>query len=389
MFDRMRWPMAAGLLAAASLLHAGERGPAASVPPVYALAENTLVESAAAAEGGAAPAPDTATFFAYDGSGWSAVRQGAEIGPPRPLKWYSRSDGRFCTHPPERPYREADCRAIAVDGERASWSGEDGRAGTGQVLAGDAWRLEQRWRQRPVRALAGQEAVDALVGHTLAVRALGDDSERETGAYRFEPRGRGQMLILDPANRDDRIAGAMVRPIRWSFAPERGLCIGVEDVSPERGHCRSVRLAGDRMSWRMGDGGGLYGRVLPGDPRRLSAPGREAAERLRARLVGHTLVMRHRDRPEQERGIRLLPGGEGRIALRGAGAAGTVRPLQWLLRDDRQLLCLTDVPASVRRLEFTPHECFGVAVDGDSVRLQPESGGALVGRILAGNAWDL
>lgn len=384
MFDRMRRPMAALLAAAVPLLHAAERPTDAAISPVYALAENTLVEAAGAQA-------HTASFFAYDGSGWSASRDGDRIGPPRPLKWYSRSDGRFCTHAPERSYREADCRVVAIDGDRANWTGEDGRAGTGQVLAGDAWGLEQRWLQRPVRALAGRDAVEALIDRTFVVAVLGDDrpSGTESGAYRFEPRGRGQMLVPDPGNSTDRIAGASVRPFRWTFDSERGLCIGVEERSPEQGDCRSVRLAGDRMSWRMNDGGGVYGRVLPDDPRRLSAPAREAARRLRARLVGHTLVVRHRDRPEQERGIRLLPDGDGRIALRGAGAAGTVRPLQWLLRDDRALLCLTDVPASVRRREFTSHECFGVAVEGEAVRLQPPSGNALVGRILAGNAWDL
>ncbi|WP_064750132.1 hypothetical protein [Lysobacter antibioticus] len=384
MFDAMRRPMAALLAAAVPLLHAAERAPGAAIAPVYALAENTLVEAAGVQA-------HKASFFAYDGSGWSALRDGDRIGPPRPLKWYSRSDGRFCTHAPERSYREADCRVVAVDGDRASWTGEDGRAGTGQVLAGDAWNLEQRWLQRPVRALAGRDAVEALIGRTFVVAVLGDDrpSGTESGAYRFEPRGRGQMLVPDPGNSADRIAGASLRSFRWTFTPERGLCIGVEERSPEQGDCRSVRLTGDRMAWRMSNGGGAYGRVLAGDPRRLSAPAREAARRLRARLVGQTLVVRHRDRPERERGIRLLPDGEGRVALRGAGSAGTVRPLQWLLRDDLGLLCLSDVPASVRRLEFTANECFGVEADGDILRLQPRSGTALTGRILAGNAWDL
>lgn len=384
MFDAMRRPMAALLAAAVPVLHAAERAADAAVAPVFALAENTLVEAVGAQA-------HTASFFAYDGSGWTALRDGARIGPPRPLKWYSRSDGRFCTHAPERSYRDADCRAIAVDGDRARWTGENGRAGSGQVLAGDAWGLEQRGLQRPVRALAGGDAVQALIGHTFVVAVLGDDrsSDTEAGAYRFEADGRGQMLVPDPGNRADRVAGASVRSFRWTFDPARGLCIGVGQRPPEQGDCRSVRLAGDRMTWRMGDGGGVYGRVLPDDPRRLSAPAREAARRLRTRLVGQTLVLRHRDRPEQERGIRLLPDGDGRVALRGGGAAGTVRPLQWLLRDDLALLCLTDVPASVRRQEFTANECFAVAVDGEAVRLQPRSGSALVGRILAGNAWDL
>ncbi len=384
MRERMRW-LGVALMAwsldglAAQAVAPG--GPARDDPSkaVYVLVENTLVETTGAGT-------ETAAFYAGDGSGWRAVRKDGAMAAPQALRWGARTDRKLCTAPPGQPFREPDCREIRVDGALADWPTADGGRGHGQVLPGDAWGMEARATGRPVRALSGREAVEALVGNTFLAQSLGGAGDN--GAYHFQADGSGHVLALEEGNDPDYIAGTHVLPIRWAYDPKRGLCIGEPGQAPQAGQCRSVSVAGERVLWRMESGFPFPGRLAAGDPRKLSATGLREAEALRARLIGNTLVVIRPDRPG-ERAVFLQADGQGRAAVRENGQTGPTQAMQWMLRPDLERLCLSQVSVSVRRAKFSHGECVQLRIDGARVRLVPREQPALEGRIEPGNAWGL
>lgn len=343
-----------------------DRRPLVAHHAVGALIGNTLVYAKPDKSG-----VETAVFLWLDGTGWAATRGADGATEARIVRWVNLSDGQFCVTDIGRKSWEGDCGILTVDGARATLAPKTGPVWPGQILEGDAWKLD------PARGsgerLVGKAAVAALVGNTIIFIPQG--GSREYRAQLFVADGTVRQALNDQPDFDH---WALLPDERWSIrGKDDQLCFSGGGVKED--FCATVSIAGDLVTLRHARAGALHAKLVQGDARDLSPAVDAANRKLAAALVGRTLLLKAADRQAKtDRRIYFQRGGTG-LAKRGDRA---IEPMQWLLQRNGKL-CVAE-----RRLKFRDGDCTRLSIDGDRVTLQTPDRPAIPGRLIKGNALE-
>lgn len=329
---------------------------------------------------------ETASYIQSDGTGWIAERRGGVTEKPRAMRWFHRSDDKFCVTSPGAAMADAGCSTLSIEKDIATLIEADGSARPGKILPGEAWNLEERATGKEVRSLTGRAAANAVIGNTFIVNTIGGDTQ--TAVYYLQAGGAGQLLLENQGSNERNVMPASPKPMRWELSDDGEICtilVGVDDDLA----CDMVSIVGDRATWRSKKGYTLYGRILEGDARNLSTASIASTTRMVDAMAGNTLVVVPPGHGGDETAFYLLPDGSGYTGKRRDNSTDAPTPIQWMVRKDRKLFCVTDVRRAVRDGSFTEDECFGISVRGVAATLTLKSGLAMPGKILKGNARNL
>ena len=331
---------------------------------VGALIGNTLVYAKPDQSG-----VERAVFLWLDGTGRAVTRGPDGANEPRIVRWVNLSDGQFCVTDVGRKSWEGDCGILTVDGGRATLAPKTGPVWTGQVLEGDAWKLDPA--RSSGESFVGKAAIKALVGNTIIFIPQG--GSREYRAQYFGANGTVRQALNDQPDFDH---WALLPDDRWSIrGKDDQLCFsgrGVKEV-----FCATISIAGDLVTLRHARVGLLHAKLARGDARNLSPAVDAANRKLAAMLVNKTLLLKATDRQARtDSRIYFQRGGAG-LAKWGDRA---IEPMQWLLQRDGKLCAVR------QRAKFQDSDCFKLSIDGDAVILQAPDRPAIPGRLIKGKA---
>lgn len=235
--------------------------------------------------------------------------------------------------------------------------------------------------QEDRHALAGHDAVRALIGNTL-VYARADQPGAETGVF-VDLDGTGWAITRRP---DD--AGT-ARAIRWTSFSDGKFCITDPGRKAWNGDCGKFALEGSLATLTPAGGPAWPGRMLEGDPWRLdparpSAPPVSGKAAIR-RLIGNTAVFIPEGGGREYRAHYFMADGTARRAHNEQPDFDNwvLQPDErWSFRDGDDRFCLS---GGGWKEEF----CAGIAIAGDLVTFHHLRAGPLNARLLPGDARNL
>lgn len=235
--------------------------------------------------------------------------------------------------------------------------------------------------QEDRHALAGHDAVRALIGNTL-VYARADQPGAETGVF-VDLDGTGWAITRRP---DD--AGT-ARAIRWANSSDGMFCIADPGRKAWDGDCGKLVLEGSLATLTPAGGPAWPGRMLEGDPWRLdparpSAPPVSGKAAIR-RLIGNTAVFIPEGGGREYRAHYFMADGTARRAHNEQPDFDNwvLQPDErWSFRDGDDRFCLS---GGGWKEEF----CAGIAIAGDLVTFHHLRAAPLNARLLPGDARNL
>lgn len=308
-------------------------------------------------------------YLRLDGSGLAASRKADGAREPRHIRWATLSDGQFCVSDVGRKPSDGDCGILSIDGATAALTPRSGRAWSGKVLEGDAWKLDGATLAEV--KFVGRAATKALIGNTLVFIPYGGG--REYMAYYFLANGRMRRAHNDQPYFDHWV----LQPDEtWSVrGKDEHLCFSGGMWGED--YCVGVAVAGNLVTLWTKNAGPVHGELRKGDARNLSPAASTAIKKMGDALAGNTLLLRASDRQATTDSIIYFQrNGFGRAKWGGEAP----RPIKWLIQLDGKL-CLVE-----QRLKFRDQNCATLSIDGDAVTFATPDRPAIPGRILRGDA---